>query len=321
VAWLLLALAAGSSVACAAGSAPILFTSDRDGDLEIYRIDPNEREEQNLTNSAADEFSPRLSPDGGTVVFLSGTENGMSLEVMLVDGTERKRVGPVTGRYSSYRWSPDSRRIAYVAQKQSDSLLYVVNADGSEPVLLTAVLVDHVGGWSPGGDSVVFSVTTEGEQGVWVRNPDGVNEFRRTEYADSAPVWSPDSKRIAFLSSRDGNPELYVMLADGTEQKRLTNNDAAEYHVSWSPNGKRLLFVSERDGNPEIYVTDVKGDKQTRLTTNNVRDDEPVWSPNGRKIAFVSYLDGDADIFVMGSDGGNQVRLTNNDFDDISPSW
>ena len=70
----------------------------------------------------------------------------------------------------------------------------------------------------------------------------------------------PTAKRIAFLSRRDGNPELYVMLADGSEQTRLTNTTEPEYQVSWSPDGRRVLFVSERDGNPEIYVTDVKGD-------------------------------------------------------------
>ncbi len=319
--WLMAALVSVSLAACAASSPPILFTSDRDGDLEIYKIDPNSGEEQNLTNSGADERSPRLSSDGSMIAFLSGTEGNMSLEVMLADGTERKRLAQASERFSSYRWSPDGRRVAYVAQAEGASFLYVVNADGTEPVLLTTVPVDHVGGWSPKGNAVVFSVTTAGEQGVWVRNPDGVNEFRRTEQEDFEPVWSPDSKRIAFLSSRDGSPELYVMLADGTEQMRLTNNSAPEYKVSWSPNGKRLLFVSERDGNAEIYVTDVKGDNVTRLTTNNVRDDEPVWSPNGRRIAFVSYLDGDGDIFVMDADGGNQVRLTNNDFDDNSPSW
>ena len=319
--WLLAGLVCLSFAACASGSGSILFTSDRQGDLEVYTIDPETGVEQALTNSLPDEHAPVLSPDGAMAAFLSRPEDGMVLEVMLVDGTGRRRLGQPAERIDSYRWSPDATRIAYVSQDADDSFLYVIDADGGAPMLLTTVPVDHVGGWSPKGDAVVFAVSSPGNQGIWVRNPDGVNELRLTEQDDYQPVWSPDLKRIAFLSRRDGNPELYVMLADGSEQTRLTNTTEPEYQVSWSPNGRRILFVSERDGNPEIYVTDVKGDNVRRLTTNNVRDDEPVWSPNGRRIAFVSYLDGDADIFVMDADGDNQLRLTNNDFEDTGPSW
>jgi TolB protein len=321
VVWLLIAVACLSFAACGGGSDPILFTSDRQDDLEVYVIDPETGVEQALTNSLPDEHAPMLSPGGSMAAFLSGSEGSMALEVMQVDGDGRRRLGQPAARIDSYRWSPDGRRIAYVSQNDGDSFLYVIDADGGAPMLLTAVPVDHVGGWSPRGDDVVFAVSSLGNRGIWVRNPDGVNELRLTDQDDYQPVWSPDAKRIAFLSRRDGNPELYVMRADGSEQTRLTNTTEPEYQVSWSPKGRRILFVSERDGNPEIYVTDVRGDNVVRLTTNNVRDDEPVWSPNGRRIAFVSYLDGDADIFTMDADGDNQLRLTSNDFEDTGPSW
>ena len=319
--WLLAALACLATAACAGGSGSILFTSDRQDDLEVYMIDPETGVEQALTNSLPDEHAPVLSPDGSMAAFLSGDEGGMALEVMQVDGTGRRRLGQPTARIDSYRWSPDGARIAYVSQDGDDSFLYVIDTDGGDPMLLTAVPVDHVGGWSPRGDAVAFAVSSHGNRGIWARNPDGVNELRLTDQDDYQPVWSPDAKRIAFLSRRDGNPELYVMLADGSEQTRLTNTTEPEYQISWSPKGGRILFVSERDGNAEIYVTDVRGDNVLRLTTNNVRDEEPVWSPNGRRIAFVSYLDGDADIFTMDVDGDRQRRLTNNDFEDTGPSW
>ena len=105
----------------------------------------------------------------------------------------------------------------------------------------------------------MFAVRDGPARGLWVRNPDGVNEVRLTDTPDHSAVWSPRSDEIAFISERDGNAEVYVMEADGTGQTRITETEAAEYDLDWSPNGKRLLFISERDGNAEVYVLEADG--------------------------------------------------------------
>ena len=313
---LLLALA----TACNPSERPIVFTSDRDGNLEVYSVRDNGLDETNLTNSTADEFSPVVSPNGMLIAFQSRSGAGSAMEVMRVDGSKRVQVTKGSAAYSSQRWSPDGDRFAYI-QKGPPDAAYVAAVEGPQSARLASIPADEVGDWSGDGVSVVFAVRSGENTGLWVRNPDGVNEFRLTETPDYGAVWSPDSRRIAFLSTRDGNPELYVMDADGTNQKRLTSTDADEYYLSWSPDGKRLLFVSGRDGNPEIYVLGVEEAEATRLTFNSVRDDQPVWSPDGRRIAFASYLDGDGEIIVMEAGGQNQVRLTSNDADDTAPSW
>jgi Tol biopolymer transport system component len=297
----------------------IVFTSDRDGNLEIYAATADGRKQTNLTNSPRDEFAPVLSPDRRQIAFLSGSE--AALEVMKADGTVRTRVTLHSGAHRSHRWSPTSQRLAYIVENGAGPLMYVAHTDGSRPARVTDVPGDEVGAWSHNGEVVAFAVRQGDWQGIWTRNPDGVNELRITRTPDYSPIWSPDSSKLAFLSTRDGNPELYVMDADGSDQLRLTETDAPEYQVSWSPDGRRLLFVSERDGNPEIYVTDLDGFNQRRLTFNSARDDQPVWSPDGKRIAFVSYLDGDAEIYVMAADGSNQSRVTSNTAQDTSPSW
>ena len=65
-------------------------------------------------------------------------------------------------------------------------------------------------------------------------------------------VAEPDKALILFESTRDGNSEIYVMRADGTAQRRLTDNPAAEHHPEWSPDGSMIAFESDRDGNWEI---------------------------------------------------------------------
>ena len=314
------------ALACRSGAPPIVFTSDRDGNLEIYSVRADGRgEEENLTKSPRDEFSPSLSPNGRYVAFLSGGSDDMRLEVLRTSGEERTQVFSSGGEITHPKWGPDSDRLAYALAQESGNAVYVSDSEGEESVLLSKVAADEVGGWSPEGDFVVFSVRDGAEQGLYVRNPEGVNEFRRTQSPDYGAVWSHDSRYIAFLSTRDGNSEIYVVDPEEGEEVRVTDSEAPEYDLSWSPNGKRLLFVTERDGNAEIYVVEIKDrgmpDNLTRLTHNEVRDEQPTWSPNGRRIAFVSYLDGDAEIFVMESDGQDQQRLTNNQSQDTEPSW
>ena len=311
-----------ASIACSSASEPIVFTSDRDGNMEIFAIDPDNVEPVNLTNSATDEFAPAISPNGRMLAYLSGSDHDNTLNVLSLNNKNRRvTIDNIKGKHRDHTWSPSSERISYLVQNGGEPTSHVAGYDGSFVMDLTSVVPDEIGGWSYDGNYVAFVVNRDGERGIWLRNPDGVNEWRITDTPDYNPIWAPNSNKIAFLSDRDGNPEVYVMNSDATEQRRLTQTDAPEYDIIWSPDGRKLAFVSGQDDNAEIYVVDVRSGETARLTTNAFRDDQPVWSPDGSRIAFVSYLDGDGDIIMMDANGKNQVRLTKNDFNDSSPAW
>ena len=318
---LMIVLLALVATGCGANGPRIVFTSDRDGNLEIYSISSSGDDETNLTQSNLDEFAPLVSQNRRLVAFLAGESDKSTLEVMSVDGSNRSIVANGEMLLKDHRWSPGNDRIAFLGIQGERKNVMVGNVDGSGSGLLTSIQGDEVGDWARNGEYVAFSLKDPQGNGVYVRNPDGVNELRLSDQPDYSPRWSPSSKQIAFLSTRDGNPEVYVMDADGTNVLRLTNNGAAEYDISWSPRGRHILFVSEQDGNPEVYSVASDGSETSRLTYNTVVDNQPAWSPSGQQVAFVSYLDGDADIYVMDSDGSNQKRLTDNEAEDTDPSW
>ena len=286
---------------CVDAQARIAFSSNRDGDAEIYVMDADGGNQQNLTNNRAEDVSPSWSPDGKQIAFMS-------------------------------------RRDGHVIDGFPTSEIYLMDADGGNPQNLTNDRNDDwYPSWSPDGKQIAFASRRDGNYEIYVMDADGSNPQNLTNNPlnDRGPSWSPDGKQIAFASRRDGHfenelaitYEIYVMDADGGNQQRLTENRKNDWEPSWSPDGKRIAFQSDRKGdlqNFEIYVMDADGGNPQRLTENRVHDKEPSWSPDGERIAFWSYRPGhfqSAEIYVMDADGDNLQNLSNNPHADFGPAW
>ena len=278
--------------------AQIAFVSHRDGNPEIYVMDDDGGNQQNLTNNPDKDYLPSWSPDGKRIAFVSLREGNREIYVMDADGDNPQNL--TNNHHDDWHpsWSPDGKWIAFVSHRDRKVKnfrptyeIYVMDDDGGNPQNLT-----------------------------------------NNHHDDEDPSWSPDGKRIVFSSERDGHfrgeagitSEIYVMDDDGGNQQRLTENRQNDWYPSWSPNGKRIAFASDRKGdfeNFEIYVMDADGGNPQKLTNNRPDDWDPSWSPDGERIVFASYRDGNSEIYMMGTDGGNLQNLTNNRHGDASPAW
>lgn len=267
-----------------AGPGRIIFESTRDGNSEIYIMDPDGSGQTNLTNNPAVDRDPSISPDGKKVTFVSFRDGDFEIYAMNFDGSGTTRLTNVVGFLDAQpRFSPDGNKIVFVSRRDGNDEIYIMNADGSGQARLTnhsAADVDPV--FSPDGSKIAFSSLRDGNQEVYIMNADGSGQTRLTNHSESdyLPEFSPDGTRIAFVSSRDGNTEIYTMKPDGTDLVRLTNNTSGDAWPSYSPAGDRMSFVSNRDGNFEIYVMNVDGSNQTRITTNSATDRNASWGPN-----------------------------------------
>ena len=118
------------------GQTKIAFVSERDGNKEIYVMNPDGSEQKNLTNNPAFDGSPSWSPDGKRIAFHSYRDGNREIYVMNPDGTDQKRLtnNPAGDKYPS--WSPDGKKIAFSSWNGKGEI-YVINSDGSNQTRLT----------------------------------------------------------------------------------------------------------------------------------------------------------------------------------------
>jgi WD40 repeat protein len=228
------------------------------------------------------------------------------------DGSDPTRVHvDVPGFVRVPSWSLGGRRIVFDVNSFDDRHpeggnfdIYVSNADGTNPIRLTAERVDHSPVWSPDGTQIAYVHGWDEQAQIWVMNANGSGSHQVTDRRgpNLFPSWSPDGTKIAFVSFDGSNADIYLMSADGSSVKRLTDDPAHEDQPAWSPDGHQIAFSSEGGGNPGIYLMSPDGTGVTQL----LEDPDPAnlgfaWSPDGAKMAVVSIRGpgNDRNVYVL----------------------
>jgi hypothetical protein len=219
----------------------VVFTGGSSTTSEIWVMGVDGSGLVQLTANSRVDQSPNWSPDGTQIVFASNMDGGSDLEiyVMNADGTGTpQRLTNNTNVDYLPDWSPDGARIAFSSNRISNAEIWVMDADGTDPVRLTQNAgTDYLPAWSPDGTRIAFSSNQTGNWDVIMMNADGTGQTNLTNASsqDVAAAWSPDGTQLVFQSSRDQSPnyELYRMLPDGTSVVRLTTTSGNETGPDW----------------------------------------------------------------------------------------
>ena len=186
------------------------------------------------------------SSDGESVVFSSNDKERLGIHVRNPDGVNQRQM--TCGKDYGAKWSPDSKRLAFISEREGNPDIYVMERDAEDELCPS---------------------TKDSRKDVL--------RLTETDESESDISWSPDSRNILFVSERDGNKEIYVMESSGNKQIRLTFNEKADYSPVWSPDGRTIAFVSELDGDADIFTMDSSGQNQARITNNDSADTDPRW--------------------------------------------
>jgi dipeptidyl aminopeptidase/acylaminoacyl peptidase len=283
-----------------------------------------------LTSSKSSEDTPRWSPDGRYLTFLSDREDAREVDqVWLLDrsGGEAERITDLPGGVSDYAWSPDSKRLALIA-KDPDPDSTASSPDTTlkttpRPIVLNRFQFkeDETGYLDSRRDHLyLFDLASRKAE---ILTPG--------EYNERWPSWSPDSRSIAFVSKRrpefdrTDNWDLYVVEARaGASPRQLTTFEGPDMDPewggrppSWSPDGKQLAYVQ---GGPlkliyyagqKVAVVPVAGGPARVLTpTLDCNVLSPVWSADGVSILFLLEDDRVTAVASVPSGGGKIEQLT-----------
>lgn len=243
-------------------SAALLFTSNHEGNSEVYLRPAGSSAAVNLTRDPAGDNWPEWSPDGRRIAFQSRRSGNLDIWVMAADGTGPTRLTDDAEPDYLPSWSADGGSITFTSWRREagdaerSSHIYLMNADGSGERRLVAEALGTSAGaaWAPDGQSFIFSRQTEGENvDLFVADAAGGNERRLTRggaYLGSA-VFSPDGRTIAYYAvDADDRSDLVVARADGTEPRVVLRGGQAWY-PRFSPDGRWLLYTAAPEGGVE----------------------------------------------------------------------
>ncbi|MEM7582894.1 MAG: S9 family peptidase [Acidobacteriota bacterium] len=279
-----------------------------------------------LTHSVANDRSPRWSPDGKRLLYVSNENGSSQLFVRWMDTGQIARLTQLTSSPGGLSWSPDGKWIAFSMQVKESAAPFVKlpkKPDGAEWAE-DAIAIDRLiyradgAGYLDPGHHHIFVLSAEG--GTPRQITSGAFDHR------ARPAWTPDGKALIFSGNRNENwqydtenSEIYeVQLADGTI-RALTDRQGPDHSPALSPDGTRIAYVGYDDRFQgfqveQLYVMPRDGGKPEVWTPDldrNVRS--PVWSADGKGIFFnytdqgngrVGYVEADGEVETVASDLG-----------------
>jgi len=289
-----------------------IWIVDRDGDAPIP-----------VTGKGSSASSPRWSPDGGRLSFLSARHGGKTQvwALDLTNGGEAAQITDAEDGVSGYEWAPDGRHLVLVikdpAPEKNPAAKTKAGADIAEPWVIDRLQFkrDYTGYLDHRRDHLyTYDLTTE--ETVQITSGD---------YDDSRPVWSPDGKMIAFVSNRtadaDANFDTNIWLVDvgaadlDAGPTQLTTNPGPDHSPAWSPDGARIAHITETDVDHGPYdvgkVAVIEPGGQAMILTESLDRgaSSPMFSADGNSVYFQIADSGERHLAMVPSVGGRVTRI------------
>ena len=222
----------------------VLYSAFRDeNDYEIYSYELANGTVDRLTNRSGVLTAPEYSPDGQTITFTRWNPNTDRYQIMTMEnnGNNPNNIPHIEGWDPT--WSPDGKQILFASDQNGPVQLFVVRQDGKNLHQISNLpAMRGRSDWSPDGQYIVTYSGEAWHRELFIMNSDGSNVHQLTPTGGNSqgPSFSLDSQWVAFTAyfdhyGDDHGCEIYIIRTDGTDLRRLTDNDYCDYQPRWGP--------------------------------------------------------------------------------------
>lgn len=210
----------------------------------IMVVDLRTRRSRAMANATPSNtnLSPVFSVDGSSIVYSHAGESGTDLYLVPVaDDAPARRLSVGQADNVGPTFSPDGRKIAFTSGRSGHPEIYIMDADGTNPDLLTSFDFGDKNyrsdpDWSPDGRLLAFqSQSPDGRfQIMTISLRDRSTKVHTSEGSNEQPSWAPDGRHLVFTSTRSGTRQLWVLDTDSGRMRQLTRASSASL-AAWSP--------------------------------------------------------------------------------------
>jgi TolB protein len=220
----------------------VLYAAFRQENVyEIYEMNLNSGDVKQLTNKTGVVNGPEVSPDGKSIVYKLWTVHSQRDIIMLMDrnGENKNNIPRAEGWDPT--WSPDGKYILFASDMDGTVQLYTIRTDGKQLQKISNLpSIRGRSDWSADGQYIVTYSGEPWHREVYIMNADGSNARILSPVGGNSqgPSISPDGKWVAFTAyfdhpNEDHGCEIYIMRIDGSDLRRLTDNDYCDYQPRW----------------------------------------------------------------------------------------
>lgn len=267
------------------------YTSKQNGNFEIYTMNADGSNPQNISNHPKLDYGFCWSKSGETIYFYTNRDGNDEIYSIHSDGTNPINLTSNKANDRVPEIAPNEKLLAFQSDRDDpNGEIYLMNLEDKTTTRLTNnSLYEESPCFSKNSKKLLFTrEIMEKTDSVEVSNGDIylLDIKSRTETRltfkrgfDSGAKFSPDNKKITFFGRDEvtGNYDIFIMNSDGTDVVNLTNDALQDFSPCWSPDGNWLAFTRGNSENYDIWIINIHTKELRRVTTQPKRDETPFW--------------------------------------------
>ncbi|HHL31854.1 MAG TPA: Tol-Pal system beta propeller repeat protein TolB [Oceanospirillales bacterium] len=254
------------------------------GDIEYQLLvaDADGRNSQALVTSQQPLLSPKWSPNGDKLVYVSFEKGNSAIYIQDLSTGSRELMSSYKGINSGPSFSPDGKQLALTLSKSGNPEIYIMDIYNKELKQITnSWAIDTGASWSPDGNKLLFTSDRGGKPNLYQVDLDSLTAKRLTFEGDynAGGSYSPDGNYICYVQGNNNDYKI-ALRHNKSETSQQISDGPLDETPTFAPNNNMILYATKnKKGQGILISTSLDGATKNQLIISNGHIREPAWSP------------------------------------------